>query len=173
MKWDLDASAFDSTAPVSHREGQEWQLLVRLLSQLYGSVSGSWIACWVPFPNPFKIMKFYCFFKPIRLNCLEISKIRFSILIHFSSPESVVTQFCLSLCNLLDCSPPGSSVHLTLQERILEWVVFPPLGGLPDPGIEPGPSVLQADSLPSESPGILPNKWVCWVLAMQKITKRN
>ena len=30
---------------------------------------------------------------------------------------------------------------------------FPSLGGLPNPGIEPGSAVLQADSLPSEPPG--------------------
>ena len=32
----------------------------------------------------------------------------------------LVTQSCLTLCNLLDCSPPGSSVHEILQARILE-----------------------------------------------------
>ena len=31
-------------------------------------------------------------------------------------------QSCLTLCDPLDCSPPGSSVHGTLQARILEWV---------------------------------------------------
>ena len=30
---------------------------------------------------------------------------------------------------------------------------FPAPGGLPDPGIKPGSSALQVDSLPSESPG--------------------
>ena len=37
-----------------------------------------------------------------------------------------------------------------LQARILEWVAMPSPGDLPDPGIEPGCPVLQADSLPSE-----------------------
>ena len=37
----------------------------------------------------------------------------------------------------MDPSPPGSSVHGILQERILEWVACPPLGDLPNPGIEP------------------------------------
>ena len=37
----------------------------------------------------------------------------------------------------MDCSPPGSSVCGILQARILEWVPFPTLGDLPDPGIEP------------------------------------
>ena len=44
----------------------------------------------------------------------------------------------VQLCNPLDCSPPGSSVHGILQARILEWVAFPSPGDLPDPGIEPG-----------------------------------
>ena len=37
----------------------------------------------------------------------------------------LVTQSCLTLCNPMDCSPPGSSVHGILQERILEWVAIP------------------------------------------------
>jgi len=37
----------------------------------------------------------------------------------------LVTQLCLTLCDLLDCSPPGSSVHEILQARILEWIAFP------------------------------------------------
>ena len=36
-----------------------------------------------------------------------------------------VTQLCPTLCNPLDCSPPGSSVHEILQARILEWVAIP------------------------------------------------
>ena len=31
-------------------------------------------------------------------------------------------QLYLTLCNPMDCSPPGSSVHRIIQERILEWV---------------------------------------------------
>ena len=36
-----------------------------------------------------------------------------------------VTQLCLTLCNPMDCSPPGSSVHGVLQARILEWIAMP------------------------------------------------
>ena len=32
-------------------------------------------------------------------------------------------QSCLTLCDPMDCSPPGSSAHGILQARILEWVV--------------------------------------------------
>ena len=40
-----------------------------------------------------------------------------------------------------------------LQTRILAWVTCPPPGDLPNPGIIPRSSTLQADSLPSEPPG--------------------
>ena len=33
-------------------------------------------------------------------------------------------QLCLTLCNPMDCSPPGSSVHGILQARILGWVAI-------------------------------------------------
>ena len=34
-------------------------------------------------------------------------------------------QSCMNLCNPMDHSPPGSSVHGILQARILEWVAIP------------------------------------------------
>ena len=36
----------------------------------------------------------------------------------------LISQSCLTLCNPLDCSLPGSSVHGILQARILEWVAI-------------------------------------------------
>ena len=38
-------------------------------------------------------------------------------------------QTCLTLCNPMDCSPEGSSVHPISQARILEWVAMPSLRG--------------------------------------------
>ena len=35
-----------------------------------------------------------------------------------------VAQLCLTLCDPIDCSPPGSSVHGILQARTLEWVAI-------------------------------------------------
>ena len=35
------------------------------------------------------------------------------------------TQLCLTLCDPVNCSPPGSSVRAILQTRILEWVAIP------------------------------------------------
>ena len=37
----------------------------------------------------------------------------------------LVAQSCPTLCNCMDCSLPGSSVHGILQARILEWVAIP------------------------------------------------
>ena len=34
-------------------------------------------------------------------------------------------QSCLTLCDPKDCNPTGSSVHVILQARILEWVAMP------------------------------------------------
>ena len=41
------------------------------------------------------------------------------------SIDLLVTQLCLTHCNPIDCSLPGSSVHRILQARILEWVAMP------------------------------------------------
>ena len=38
--------------------------------------------------------------------------------------EGEVTQSCLTLCDPMDCSLPGSSVHGILQATILEWVAI-------------------------------------------------
>ena len=39
--------------------------------------------------------------------------------------QVLVAQLCLTVCNPLDCSPPGSSVLGILQARILEWIALP------------------------------------------------
>ena len=38
--------------------------------------------------------------------------------------KSEVTQSCLTLCDPMDCSLPGSSLHRILQARVLEWVAI-------------------------------------------------
>ena len=45
----------------------------------------------------------------------------------------LATQSCLTLCDPMNCSPPGSSVHEILQARILEWVVMPASRGSSQP----------------------------------------
>ena len=63
-------------------------------------------------------------------------------------------QSCLTLCNPMDYSPPGSSVHGILQARILEWVAVPSSRGS-DTGIEPASPALSMDFSPTELPGSL------------------
>ena len=41
-----------------------------------------------------------------------------------SEVKVLVTQSCPTLCDPMDCSFPGSSVHGILQARILEWIAF-------------------------------------------------
>ena len=43
---------------------------------------------------------------------------------HSMLVKVLVAQLCLTLCNPMNCNPPGSSVHGILQARILEWVAI-------------------------------------------------
>ena len=61
----------------------------------------------------------------------------------------MLSCFRLTLCDPMDCNPPGSSVHGILQARILERVAMPSSRGSSRPRFP----ALQADSLPSEPPG--------------------
>ena len=69
----------------------------------------------------------------------------------------LVAQLCLTLCDHMDCSLPGS---LSRQEY---WsgLPSPSPGDLPNPGIKSQSPAMQADSLPSELPGKpqLKGKW--------------
>ena len=53
------------------------------------------------------------------------------------SVRSACTQSCPTLCNPMDHSLPGSSVHGIFQAKILEWVAISFSGDLPNPGTEP------------------------------------
>ena len=76
-----------------------------------------------------------------------------SHLVPSKKSESEVAQSCPTLCDPVDYSPTGSSVHGILQARILEWIAISFSRDLPDPGIEPRSPAVEADSLPAEPPG--------------------
>ena len=59
------------------------------------------------------------------------------ILISIVSVLCSDAQSCPTLCDLMDCSLPGPSVHRISQARILEWVTIFFSGDLPNPEIEP------------------------------------
>ena len=75
---------------------------VRLCATPYGSPPGS--PC--PWNSPDKNTGVGCHFL---LQCMKVKS------------ESEVTQSCPTLCDPMDCSLPGSSIHGIFQARVLEW----------------------------------------------------
>ena len=67
--------------------------------------------------------------------------------------QVLVPQLCPTLCNPVNYSLPGSSVHRILQQDYWSEYLFPSPRDLPNPGIEPRSPVFQAISLLSESLG--------------------
>ena len=65
----------------------------------------------------------------------------------------LVAQFCLTLCDPMDSSPPGYPCPwgFSSQEHC-SGLPCPPPGELPDPRIEPRSPIFQVDSLQSEPP---------------------
>ena len=72
-------------------------------------------------------------------------------------------QFCLTLCDPMDCSPAGFSVHGIL----LEWAAIPFSRGSAQPRDQTWSPALQADSLPSKPPG----KWLYYFARQKGNTK--
>ena len=70
-----------------------------------------------------------------------------------------VAQSCPTLCDPMDCSPPGSSVHGLLQARILEWLAISSSRGTSLPRDWAHVSCIgRRDSLPLSHQG---SPWVC------------
>ena len=66
---------------------------------------------------------------------------------HLNCCCACLHQSCLTLCDPMDCKPPGPSVHGILQASILEWVAIPfSRGSSWFKDWEPGSLALQADS---------------------------
>ena len=65
----------------------------------------------------------------------------------------LVTKSGTTLCNPMNCSPPGSSFHGISHARILELVPFPSLGDLPNSGIGPVSPALIGGFFTTEPPG--------------------
>ena len=79
--------------------------------------------------------------KPLQFSIVEgklfytVLYFTFTLTFHFSS----VAQSCLTLCDPMYCSLPGSCVHGTLPARILEWVAISFSSEIfPTQGLNPG-----------------------------------
>ena len=105
------------------------ELLLLFWMKLWGMLKLGWLAapcCWVtsvvsdsvwphrqqptrlprPWDSPGKNTGVGCHFL---LQCMKVKN------------ESEVAQWCLTLSDPMDCSPPGSSIHGIFQARVLEW----------------------------------------------------
>ena len=60
----------------------------------------------------------------LNLKLYEYKNLLFIIYGNASYTESEVAQSCPTLCNPMDCSLPGSTIHGIFQARILEWVAI-------------------------------------------------
>ena len=58
---------------------------------------------------------------PFKLNANQYAHVKFEMCERMLE----LLESCLTLCNPVDCSPPGSSMHGILQARILERVAKP------------------------------------------------
>ena len=71
---------------------------------------------WIPVPYDEKDIFFFFFLVLVPEGLVGLHKMKWG--------EMKVCESCLTLCDPMDCSPPGSSIHGLLQERILEWVAI-------------------------------------------------
>ena len=106
----------------------------------------------------YQLQNFFFNYKAIKT---PLSVGGFSNYLHFSGRACVrksggnissVAQPCPTLCDPLNCSPPGSPVHGILQARIQEWP-FPPPGDLSGPEMEPTSPALAGGFLTAEPLG--------------------
>ena len=63
-------------------------------------------------------------------------------------------QSCLTLCDPMDCSPPGSSLSVEFsRQEYWSGLPFPPPGELPDPGVQASSPELAGGFFTTEPPG--------------------
>ena len=67
----------------------------------------------------------------------------------------LITKLCPTLCDPMDCSPLGSSLHGISQARILERIAISFSTGSSHPGIEPTSLALAGGFFTTEPPGLL------------------
>ena len=87
----------------------------------------------------------------------KITRILRVLKFHITTEYCLVAKLYSTLCNPMDCSPPGSSVHGISQARILEWfaISFSRGSSRPRDGLNPRLPVsaaLRVGSLPTEPP---------------------
>ena len=101
-----------------------------------------------------RTMDFFKIEKRVRQGCI-LSPCFFNFYAEFMHANSL--QLCLTLCDPMDFSPPGSCFHEIIQARILEWVALPSFRGSSQPRDATHISLCflhwQVGSLPLAPPG--------------------
>ena len=70
--------------------------------------------------NAYEPMHLFKAFTFLRVDFLLIPRLLWAGCVH-----AKLLQSCLTLCDRMDCNPPGSSIHGILQARILQWATMP------------------------------------------------
>ena len=113
---------------------------------------------------------FGCLIKSLFSRFLYCQDTGFSFeVIKYQKVKVLVPQWCLTLCDPVDCSPPGSSVLGILQARILEWVAIPFSRGSSQPRDRTQVSPIEGGFLPAEPQGKPKNTGVGSLSFLQQI----
>ena len=113
VPWILQARTLECVA-ISFSNAWKWKVKVKSLSRVQPQQPHGLQPTRLhrPWDSPGKNTGVGCYFL---LQCRKVKS------------ESEVTQSCL-LATPMNCSPPGSSIHGTLQARVLEWGAIDNLG---------------------------------------------
>ena len=71
----------------------------------------------------------------------------------FSCCCHLVAKLCLTLCDSMDCSPPGFFAHGIFQQQYGSGLPFPSLGDLPNLGIKSESPTFPRGFFTTEPPG--------------------
>ena len=109
----------------------------------------------------FKREGIYVYLRLIHVEVWQKTKFCKAIIFQWKNESSIwlkyvkvlVAQSCQTLCDPIDWSSPGSSVHDIIQARILKWVAISFSRGTSHPRDQTHASCITGRSLPSEPPG--------------------
>ena len=109
-------------------EGLPPRWLTHMASKLVLALDwGSWfLSMWAPPQGCLSLLATWQLISPVKESILStLHTISFNPHnIHAAAAAAKSLQSCLTLCDPIDCSPPGSTVHAILQTRTLEWVAI-------------------------------------------------
>ena len=161
LEWAAISFSRGSSQPRDHEnEREEWKCWLKLIIKKTKIMASSPICSWQIYREKVETRAYFIFsgFK-ITMDSNYSHEIKRHLLFGrkamtiLSESENEVAQLCLTLCDPMDCSLPGSSVHRIFQARVLEWAAISFSRGSSQPRDRTRSPALQADTLTSEPPG--------------------